>query len=111
MGPGGVTISNSIALTHPALIVFQVGCGGGGGWVTVTDDDQIEKSNLSRQFLFRNKDVGQPKSGTAAAAAKAMNPSFNIKPMQERCGRPVATLPSIILPDCGVCGGGGGQRA
>ena len=24
MGPGGVTISNSIALTHPALIVFQV---------------------------------------------------------------------------------------
>ena len=24
-GPGGVTISNSIALTHPALIVFQEG--------------------------------------------------------------------------------------
>jgi ubiquitin-activating enzyme E1 len=27
---------------------------GGSGLVTVTDDDVIEKSNLSRQFLFRN---------------------------------------------------------
>jgi ubiquitin-activating enzyme E1 len=30
-----------------------------GGLVTVTDDDVIEKSNLSRQFLFRNWHIGQ----------------------------------------------------
>ena len=35
------------------------------GTVYVTDMDQIEKSNLSRQFLFRNSDIGQPKSTTA----------------------------------------------
>jgi hypothetical protein len=29
-----------------------------GGLVTVTDDDIIEKSNLSRQFLFRDWDIG-----------------------------------------------------
>ena len=32
---------------------------GPNGSVTVTDDDTIEKSNLSRQFLFRNRDIGR----------------------------------------------------
>lgn len=29
------------------------------GHVTITDDDVIEKSNLSRQFLFRDWDIGR----------------------------------------------------
>ena len=29
------------------------------GKVTVTDDDVIEKSNLSRQFLFRDSNIGR----------------------------------------------------
>lgn len=29
------------------------------GQVTITDDDVIEKSNLSRQFLFRDWDIGR----------------------------------------------------
>lgn len=32
---------------------------GGKGLVTITDDDVIEKSNLSRQFLFRDWDIGK----------------------------------------------------
>ena len=32
--------------------------GGAAGRVTVTDDDVIEKSNLSRQFLFRDWNIG-----------------------------------------------------
>lgn len=32
---------------------------GGSGCVTITDDDVIEKSNLSRQFLFRDWDIGK----------------------------------------------------
>ena len=32
---------------------------GSSGQVTVTDDDVIEKSNLSRQFLFRDWDIGR----------------------------------------------------
>jgi ubiquitin-activating enzyme E1 len=43
----------------------------------VTDMDLIEKSNLSRQFLFRNKDINCLKSTTAVNAAKAMNHSFS----------------------------------
>ena len=33
-----------------------------GGKVTVTDDDNIEISNLNRQFLFRKQHVGSNKS-------------------------------------------------
>ena len=32
---------------------------GSAGEITVTDDDVIEKSNLSRQFLFRDWDIGK----------------------------------------------------
>ena len=39
--------------------MMGVAAGGEGGLVTVTDDDVIEKSNLSRQFLFRDWNIGR----------------------------------------------------
>ncbi|CAD8210665.1 unnamed protein product [Paramecium octaurelia] len=48
------------------------------GKIYVTDPDIIENSNLSRQFLFREKHIRQPKSLTAAAVVKQMNPDINI---------------------------------
>ncbi|XP_071157523.1 ubiquitin-like modifier-activating enzyme 1 isoform X7 [Mytilus edulis] len=64
----------------------MMGLGCDGGKVIVTDMDIIEKSNLNRQFLFRPWDVQKPKSGTAAKAAKEMNPSFNIISQENRVG-------------------------
>ena len=49
------------------------------GKISVADMDQIEKSNLNRQFLFRPKDVGKLKSGCAAEAVQAMNPDLKGK--------------------------------
>ncbi|EFA81095.1 hypothetical protein PPL_05931 [Heterostelium album PN500] len=63
--------------------LLGVGCGA-DGMVTITDNDLIEKSNLNRQFLFRNHDINSPKSKTAALAAKAMNPALNVDPRQDK---------------------------
>ena len=49
------------------------------GKISVADMDQIEKSNLNRQFLFRAKDVGKLKSECAAEAVQAMNPDLKGK--------------------------------
>ncbi|ARF09593.1 ubiquitin-activating enzyme [Indivirus ILV1] len=58
----------------------------GLGKIIITDMDTIEKSNLNRQFLFRDKDIGKPKSTTAANAIKKMNPDILITPLQDRVG-------------------------
>jgi len=65
------------------LALMGVGCGEGAS-LTVTDDDQIERSNLSRQFLFRDWDIGQAKSECAARAAKKINAALNVRPLQNR---------------------------
>jgi ubiquitin-activating enzyme E1 len=51
--------------------MMGVSTGFGKGTTYVTDMDNIEKSNLSRQFLFRNSDIGQMKSATAAKVPTA----------------------------------------
>jgi ubiquitin-activating enzyme E1-like protein 2 len=52
----------------------------------VTDPDLIEKSNLNRQFLFRQHDIRQAKSTTAARAAQGMNGEMRVEAMLERVG-------------------------
>ena len=65
--------------------LMGVGAGEGGN-VHVTDMDTIEKSNLSRQFLFRTGDIGSLKAATAARAVAAMNPDFSCKVHESRVG-------------------------
>lgn len=65
----------------------MMGIGSGPkGEIIVTDMDTIEKSNLSRQFLFRDTDIGKSKSSAAAAAIKNMNPLVKITPHETRVG-------------------------
>ncbi|KZF23266.1 putative poly(A) RNA transport protein [Xylona heveae TC161] len=68
----------------------MIGLGTGpNGKISVTDMDQIEKSNLNRQFLFRAKDVGKLKSECAAQAVQAMNPDLKgqIVTLKDRVGQ------------------------
>lgn len=61
-----------------------MGLGAGpNGKISVTDNDNIEVSNLNRQFLFRKNNVGNPKSTTACNIAKSMNNGLNINPMTD----------------------------
>ena len=65
--------------------MIGVGCGKDGK-IYLTDMDTIEKSNLNRQFLFRNKDIGHAKSEAAANAVRQMNPDIHIESHLNKVG-------------------------
>lgn len=65
-----------------AYAMMGVGCGG-KGYVTCTDNDNIEVSNLNRQFLFRQNNVGTPKSKTALEIGATMNKDLKCKSLQK----------------------------
>lgn len=65
--------------------MMGVACGD-NGVIHITDMDTIEKSNLNRQFLFRSKDVQQPKSSVAARAITEMNPDVKVVSYVSRVG-------------------------
>ena len=50
-----------------------------GGRIILTNMDTIEKSNLSRQLLFRDTDVGKFKSTAAKESVQRFNPNVQIK--------------------------------
>ena len=64
-----------------------MGCGTGDeGHIVVTDMDTIETSNLSRQLLFREADIGHFKSQAAAVAIQRCNPAVQIKSYTHKVG-------------------------
>lgn len=68
-----------------AFALMGIGCGQ-GGIVHCTDNDNIEVSNLNRQFLFRQQNVGHSKSQTACNIAKGMNSALNVNSSMARVG-------------------------
>lgn len=50
----------------------------GVGRIGIVDDDMIEMSNLHRQILFTNGDVGQPKADIARQRLQALNPDIDV---------------------------------
>ena len=58
----------------------------GGGRIVMTDMDTIEKSNLSRQLLFRDADLGHFKSVAAKRATLLFNPNCNIEAHSSKLG-------------------------
>jgi ubiquitin-activating enzyme E1 len=63
----------------------MIGCSTGPkGSLVLTDDDNIERSNLNRQFLFRDVHIGKPKSETAKQSILAINPALKIDAHKRR---------------------------
>jgi molybdopterin-synthase adenylyltransferase len=73
--------------------VVVVGCGALGtvvannlgragiGKISIVDRDFVELSNLQRQLLFDEKDVGAPKAVAAAEKVRAVNSEIEVEPV------------------------------
>lgn len=59
--------------------VIQYLAGAGVGHLTIADDDRVALSNLQRQTIYRDADVGAPKAERAAAFARALNPAIGVE--------------------------------
>ncbi|MER5170982.1 HesA/MoeB/ThiF family protein [Thioclava kandeliae] len=63
----------------------------GVGRITVIDDDLVSRSNLQRQVIYTEADIGQPKVGVAARWLAAQNPDVEILPVEARLTPDMAT--------------------
>ena len=58
--------------------------GAGIGRMSIIDDDVIDRSNLQRQTIFREDQIGEGKAVAAAAFATALNPHLEMRAMSVR---------------------------
>ncbi len=64
--------------------VIQYLAAAGVGRLAIADDDKVALSNLQRQTIFRDEDIGAPKAECAARFARALNPAIAVTPIVER---------------------------
>lgn len=74
-------------LGSPALLYLAAA---GVGTIGVIDDDAVSASNLQRQVLYRDADIGKPKVFAAEAALKALNPYIAVRPYHRRLTTEIA---------------------
>ena len=79
-----------------AASVLVIGAGGlgapilnylaaaGVGSITIIDDDVVEASNLQRQIIHRDADVGRSKVASAADAVHRLDPSLEVRTVEGR---------------------------
>jgi adenylyltransferase/sulfurtransferase len=95
--------------------VFVAGAGGlgsaavfylaaaGVGCMRIVDDGEVERSNLNRQVLHEDDDIGKKKTLSAARSVSRVNPEVDVVPLDRRIDRnSVADLvgESCIIVDC-----------
>jgi molybdopterin-synthase adenylyltransferase len=80
--------------------VVVIGLGGLGAWalwalaaagvgrLVGVDGDVVERSNLNRQTLYREEDVGRPKAVAAARTLAAFNSGISFEPIPRRLEGP-----------------------
>ncbi len=76
-----VTVIGAGGIGCPAL---QYLAGAGIGTLRVIDDDVVDRSNLQRQTLFGEADIGVPKAEAAMRAIARLNPDVKLVPIVQR---------------------------
>jgi molybdopterin-synthase adenylyltransferase len=58
--------------------------GAGIGRLTIIDDDVVDRTNLQRQPIFRDDQMGKPKAELAADFVRALNPYVEVAAVRQR---------------------------
>lgn len=82
-----VLVIGAGGLGSPALLYLAAA---GVGTIGVIDEDVVDNSNLQRQVIHRDADIGMPKVHSAAQAMTAQNPFVTVRPYQRRFDEDVA---------------------
>ena len=82
-----VLVVGAGGLGSPALLYLA---GAGVGTLGVIDDDAVDVSNLHRQVIHRDADIGIPKVASALRAIKALNPHVEVRPYRRRLTEEIA---------------------
>jgi molybdopterin/thiamine biosynthesis adenylyltransferase len=87
-GPGQLALKRAKVLVvgagglgSPALLYLAAA---GVGTIGVIDNDIVDNSNLQRQVIHRDADIGTPKVFSAEAAMRAQNPAISVRPYNRR---------------------------
>ncbi|MDA5093461.1 molybdopterin-synthase adenylyltransferase MoeB [Aliiroseovarius sp. KMU-50] len=93
-GPGQVALKQARVLVvgagglgSPALMYLAAA---GVGTIGVIDDDVVDNSNLQRQVVHRDVDIGTPKVFSAEAFMRAQNPAIEVLPFNRRLTEEIA---------------------
>lgn len=81
LGEMSAAIVGAGGLGAPAAIYLAAG---GVGRLTLIDSDRVEPSNLHRQVIHGEADVGRWKVESAADRIRELNPSVEVRPVRER---------------------------
>ena len=76
-----VLVIGAGGLGSPALLYLAAA---GVGTIGVIDDDEVDNSNLQRQVIHRDADIGLSKVQSAMQAMQAQNPHVVVRPYQRR---------------------------
>ena len=78
---GSVLVVGAGGLGSPAI---QYLAAAGVGTLGIADDDAVERSNLQRQIVHADADVGRPKVESAAEYVRDLNPDVSVETHEAR---------------------------
>ncbi|MBX7475098.1 HesA/MoeB/ThiF family protein, partial [Streptomyces sp. MAG02] len=78
-----VLVVGAGGLGSPVLLYLSAA---GVGYLTILDDDVVDESNLQRQVIHRQADVGRPKALSAKDAVQRLNPYLVAEAVVARLG-------------------------